>query len=76
MGKNRVFTKEELKEMCKPMRDIAVEAIEASDKDRAKELVNRMHDESRECSIALRTGWWRSWTMSTYMMEKQPLRKP
>lgn len=45
MKKNRVFTDEELKEMGTRTLDLVFEAIDAGDKDRAKELSNRMYQE-------------------------------
>ena len=45
MDKNRVFTDEELKEMGALTLDLILEAISADDKDKAKELCNRMYQE-------------------------------
>ncbi|MFC1993399.1 hypothetical protein ACFLV3_06320 [Chloroflexota bacterium] len=47
MKKNRVFTDEELKEMGKILRDSIVEAIEAGDKEKAKELLDLMYDDAK-----------------------------
>ena len=41
----RIFTDEELREMGTPTLDLCIEAIEAGDKDRAKELAKRMKQE-------------------------------
>ncbi len=45
MTDKRIFTGQELKEMGTPTLDLALKAIEDGDKDRAKELVNRMKRE-------------------------------
>jgi hypothetical protein len=45
MKKNRIFTDEELKEMGTRTLDLVMEAIDAGDRDRAKELANRMYQE-------------------------------
>lgn len=45
MKKNRVFTDKELKEMGTRTLDLILEAIDADDKDRAKELCHRMYRE-------------------------------
>ncbi|MBN2242320.1 MAG: hypothetical protein JW793_06480 [Acidobacteria bacterium] len=42
---DRIFTDEELREMGTPTLDLCIEAIEAGDKDRAKELAKRMKSE-------------------------------
>ena len=52
MRKNQVFTGEELKEMGRPAQEAAIEAVEAGDKKRAKELINRMGEESLFCHDA------------------------
>lgn len=46
MRENRIFSEEELKEMGNPTKDVAIEAVEAGDKNRAKELINRMGEEA------------------------------
>ena len=45
MNKDRVFTDEELKEMGTLTLDLVIQAIDAGDKDRAKELSKRMYQE-------------------------------
>jgi hypothetical protein len=45
MKKKRVFTDQELKEMGTRTLDLVIEAIDAGDKDKAKELANRMYKE-------------------------------
>jgi hypothetical protein len=45
--KNRVFTEEELKEMGVRTRDAAIKAVEAGDKEKAKELINRQYNEQQ-----------------------------
>ena len=45
MKKNRIFTDEELSEMSTRTLDIVLEAIDAGDKDRARELAQRMYRE-------------------------------
>ena len=45
MNNNRVFTYEELKEMGIPTLDLVKEAIEKGDKEKAKELADRMKNE-------------------------------
>ncbi|MFC2022423.1 hypothetical protein ACFLTR_04380 [Chloroflexota bacterium] len=45
MKKERVFTKEELKEMGTPTWEAAITAVEAGDKEKAKGLIKRMRDE-------------------------------
>lgn len=52
MRKNQVFTAEELKEMGRATKEVAIEAVEAGDKKRAKELINRMGEESLFCHDA------------------------
>jgi hypothetical protein len=47
MEKNRVFTEKELKEMEVRTMDAAIDAVEAGDKDKAKELINRMYRETQ-----------------------------
>ena len=47
MEKNRVFTEKELKEMEVRTMDAAIDAVEAGDKDKAKELINRMYTETQ-----------------------------
>jgi hypothetical protein len=43
----RVFTDEELQEMGVRTRDAAIKAVEAGDKGKAKELINRQYNESQ-----------------------------
>jgi len=45
MSDKRVFTEEELKEMGTPSLDLVMEAIDSGNKERAKELANRMKKE-------------------------------
>src|ERR1035441_8369600 len=45
MNGNRLFSDEELREMERRTLDVAQEAIEQGDKQKAKELVNRMYEE-------------------------------
>ena len=45
MSNNRVFTEEELKEMGTRTLDLVQEAIDNNDKEKAKELANRMYEE-------------------------------
>ncbi len=45
MSEKRIFTEQELKAMGKPTLDLVLEAIDAGDKDKAKELANRMKRE-------------------------------
>ena len=45
MSGNRLFTDEELREMGRRTLDVAQEAIEQGDKQKAKELVQRMYKE-------------------------------
>ena len=45
MKKKRVFTDQELKEMGRRTLDLVLEAIDAGNKDKAKELANRMYKE-------------------------------
>ncbi|OGO07192.1 MAG: hypothetical protein A2Y92_04990 [Chloroflexi bacterium RBG_13_57_8] len=45
MSKNRIFTPKELKEMGTRTLDLVLEAIDAGDKEKAKELANRMYRE-------------------------------
>jgi len=45
--KKRIFTETELKEMGIPTAEAAKEAVEAGDKEKAKELINRMRGECR-----------------------------
>ncbi len=45
MNDNRVFTEEELKEMGTRTLDLVMDAIDEGDKDKAKELTNRMSEE-------------------------------
>ena len=47
MAEERWFSDEELAEMSRPTMDVAVEAIEAGDQDRAKELCEREKHESQ-----------------------------
>ena len=47
MTKKRVFTDEELKEMGRRTLDVLLEAIDTDNKEKAKELANRMYQESR-----------------------------
>jgi hypothetical protein len=48
MAKQRVFTVKELKDMATLPDQVALEAIEAGDKDRAKESIKRMHDDAQK----------------------------
>ncbi len=45
MSDNRVFTDEELKEMGRRTLDVLLETIDTGNKDKAKELANRMYEE-------------------------------
>ena len=45
MKKNRVFTEKQLKDMGTRTLDLALDAIDAGDKDKAKELTKRMREE-------------------------------
>jgi hypothetical protein len=45
MSSNRIFTDKELKEMGTRTLDLVIEAIDASNKEKAKELANRMYKE-------------------------------
>jgi len=47
MAKARVFTKKELKEMATQPMAVALEAVEAGDKEKAKEYIKRMHDDAQ-----------------------------
>jgi hypothetical protein len=44
--KNRIFNEKELKEMGRATQEVALEAVEAGDKKKAKEYINRMGEES------------------------------
>jgi hypothetical protein len=44
--KNRIFSEKELKEMGRVTKEVALEAVEAGDKKKAKECINRMGEES------------------------------
>jgi hypothetical protein len=48
MAKRRVFTTEEIKEMATLPMQSALEAVEAGDKDKAKESIIRMHEDARK----------------------------
>jgi hypothetical protein len=56
MKKNRVFTDKELKDMGARTLDLILEAIDAGDKDKAKELCHRMVQESQFLHDAY-SGW-------------------
>jgi hypothetical protein len=47
VAKARVFTNKELKEMGTPPMEVALEAVEAGDKEKAKEYIKRMHEDAQ-----------------------------
>ena len=67
MSKNRIFTREELKELGERTLDLICEAIDAGDKEKAKKLSRRMYREFQSMHDLLRD--WVTATLS-YIYEK------